>query len=59
MTIETTTKALTIILPAFSTYIVGSTSKIAVVVNKDVASSHAAFLNCSGGFRSGFSQTSS
>lgn len=31
----------------------------AVVVNKDVASSHAAFLNSSGGFRSGFSQTSS
>ena len=30
-----------------------------VVVNKDVASSHAAFLNSSGGFRSGFSQTSS
>ncbi|MEM8518722.1 hypothetical protein RCH05_003286, partial [Janthinobacterium sp. CAN_S7] len=32
---------------------------MAVVVNKDVASSHAAFLNSSGGFRSGFSQTSS
>ncbi|EKU82163.1 hypothetical protein HMPREF9710_02474 [Massilia timonae CCUG 45783] len=32
---------------------------LSVVVNKDVASSHAAFLNCSGGFRSGFSQTSS
>ena len=32
---------------------------ITVVVNKDVASSHAAFLNSSGGFRSGFSQTSS
>ena len=32
---------------------------IPVVVNKDVASSHAAFLNSSGNFRSGFSQTSS
>ena len=32
---------------------------VPVVVNKDVASSHAAFLNSSGGFRSGFSQTSS
>lgn len=32
---------------------------VPVVVNKDVASSHAAFLNSSGAFRSGFSQTSS
>jgi hypothetical protein len=32
---------------------------IPVVVNKDVASSHAAFRNSSGAFRSGFSQTSS
>ena len=35
------------------------TLDVTVVVNKDVASSHAAFLNSSGGFRSGFSQTSS